>query len=184
MNSHVQTRGRSMLGVLVLLGALRGAAHADTVTAGAGGGAAIGMYPDAEIPGLFVNLDGTVDWHPTPAVALGVEAQAWAINTSWQDVMARLTLSTSSTSVRMYVRGGVGAALLHADPADPSSNRVVGLAYAVSCGLLVAAGNTWDIDIGLRFNRFAAADQDSYGDITRPQITAVSIGLGFDTVVR
>jgi opacity protein-like surface antigen len=175
----------TILRVLVVLGGLCAVAAADTITAGAAGGAAIGSAPDAEVAGLFVHLDGAVDWHPTAGVALGVEAQAWTINTSWQDVLARVTLSTSaSDSVRMYVRGGVGAAFLHSDDSDRGSPKVVGLAYAASCGLLVAAGQTWDIDIGLRYNHFAASNQTAPdGFMTKPEITAVSVGLGFDAVI-
>jgi hypothetical protein len=175
--------------MLVVLGGFCGVAAADTITVGAAGGAALGSTPDAEMPGLFVHLGGAADWHPTAGVALGValgvEVQAWTINTSWQDMLARLTLSTSaSESVRMYVRGGVGAALLHTDDSSSSSSKVVGLAYAVSAGLLIVAGRTWDIDVGLRYNRFAASPQMAPdGFITRPEITAVSVGLGFDALI-
>jgi opacity protein-like surface antigen len=175
----------TILRVLVVMGALRGIASADTFTAGAAGGAALGEASGGETAGLFVHLDGAADWHPIAGVALGAEAQLWTVNTAWQDVLARVTLSTSaSDSVRMYVRGGVGAAFLHSDDSDRSSPKVVGLAYAASCGLLVAAGQTWDIDIGLRYNHFAASSQTAPdGFMTKPEITAVSVGLGFDAVI-
>lgn len=86
----------TILRVLVVLGGLYGVAAADTITAGAAGGAAIGSAPDAEVAGLFVRLDGAVDWHPTAGVALGAEAQAWTIN--------RRGTSTSSSATTTSLR--------------------------------------------------------------------------------
>jgi opacity protein-like surface antigen len=132
-----------------------------------------------------VHLDGTADWHPSEDVALGVQAQYWTLDTSWQAVLARATLSTATSDRgRLYLRGGLGAAFMHHDLDDSSTGVATGLAYAVSTGFLVKAGSAWRMDFELRYSHFqAAAETDPFGFVLEPKITTVSLGLGFDAVV-
>lgn len=160
-------------------------ANADELTVGAMTGAAFGTGEGADGPGLFVHGDGVLDWHPSPSVALGAQAQLWTINTTWEDLLARITLSTdSSASTRLYIRGGAGGALMHSDIADPSSHLSAGLAYAFGAGILIAAGRSWDIDIELRYSHFQGSSETAPdGYLLDPWVTVVGIGVGFDANV-
>lgn len=168
-----------VVGVLLVLTSVA-AADERPLYLGFEAGAGLGADVDAEVPGLFVHGAVSADWRVDPALSIGAQLSAYTVNISWQDVLARATLTAPcDCSVRPYLRVAGGISFVpESAPPTGSPSTLVGTVFELGGGLRITPAAGRDIEIGLTYGHWTAGSS-SIADTMRQDIKAFSLSAGF-----